>query len=336
MPDQQRIHSPDAQYLKMCAQIIQNGVQKENRTGTDTISTFGHMMDFDLSNNRLPLLSTKKVFTKGIIHELIWMLSGDTNIKYLNDHGVHIWDDWADEDGELHHIYQNQWRNWIDTRIVNTSPDHLNPEQLIRELEKDGYIQIGVLEDHYEYCSVMQKKVDQIANVIKRLKTNPDCRRLLVSAWNPATQHKASLAPCHVMFQFWTRPLTEMEKIARAMDKLPYVERALSCSFYMRSNDVPLGNPFNIVQYALLTHLVAHCTDMVAEKLIYHGGDVHIYVNQLDAIKEQMMREEIAESSPRLVLAEDTPTDIFEITADHIDVEGYQSHPAIKFPPAAV
>ncbi|WAA11069.1 thymidylate synthase [Fervidibacillus albus] len=257
------------QYLNLCRHVLENGVKKEDRTGTGTISTFGYQMRFDLQKG-FPLLTTKKVHLKSIIHELLWFLKGDTNVKYLQDHGVRIWNEWADENGELGPIYGAQWRSWQG---------------------RDG------------------KTVDQISEVIEQIKTNPDSRRLIVSAWNVAEIENMALPPCHTLFQFYV------------------AHGKLSCQLYQRSADVFLGVPFNIASYALLTMMIAQVTDLEPGEFVHTFGDVHIYSNHLEQIETQLSRE------PRML-----PTmkinphvkNIFDFSYEDFQLENYNPHPPIK------
>lgn len=389
-------HHPDSQYLNLLSDIRDNGFDKGDRTGTGTRSVFGRQMRFDLTNRKIPLLTTKKVFSKGIIHELLWMLSGDTNVRYLKDHNVSIWDSWvlpetaeyvemtleerlkhpsarsltvtnlttlAPEQvhalldivetprqrlvaGELPKIYQHQWRRWEQVKLLSGNEPHL-PHYLSSGWEIHDEMKEGGL--------VIRREIDQIQQVIDQLKTNPDSRRIIVSAWNVGEIEEMALPPCHTLFQFWTRELSLSERLSIAqqrhisdaaiteatgdsvterLDSVAIPRRALSCQLYMRSNDVPLGNPFNIVQYAILTHLLAQVTGMVAEEFIWTGGDVHVYQNQWDGIEEQLSRDPI-ENTARLELNESIDN-LFDFTFDDIQIVDYQSHPSIKFPAAAV
>ncbi|WEK55854.1 MAG: thymidylate synthase [Candidatus Cohnella colombiensis] len=257
------------QYLELLQDILDHGVQKEDRTGTGTISVFGRQLRIDLQKG-FPLLTTKKLHTKSIIHELLWFLSGNTNIRYLKEKGVTIWDEWADEEGNLGRVYGAQWRTWLGP---------------------NGQV------------------VDQITNVIEQIRKNPDSRRHLVSAWNPAEVDGMALPPCHYAFQFYV------------------ANGRLSCLFNMRSIDTFLGLPFNLASYALLTHMMAEQCDLDVGDLIWTGGDVHIYTNHLEQVKLQLSREPFP--LPKLVIKR-KPESIFDYQFEDFDFEGYQSHPGIK------
>lgn len=257
------------QYLELCEHILENGVKKNDRTGTGTISVFGHQMRFDLQEG-FPLLTTKKVFLKGIIYELLWFLKGDTNIKYLQDHGVHIWDEWADENGNLGPVYGHQWRSWGT---------------------KDG------------------RTIDQISNVIEQIKTNPDSRRLIVSAWNVGELDEMALPPCHTLFQFYV------------------ADGKLSCQLYQRSADVFLGLPFNIASYSLLTMMVAHVCGLQPGEFIHTTGDTHIYLNHIEQIKTQLQRT--PRKLPTMKLNPGVKN-IFDFEYEDFILEGYDPHPPIK------
>lgn len=258
-------------YLQLLNDILENGVKKEDRTGTGTISVFGRQMRLDLSKG-FPLLTTKKVHVKSIVHELIWFLSGETNITYLNENGVTIWDEWADKNGNLGRVYGAQWRTW-------KAPDG--------------------------------QAIDQITRVIDQIRTNPDSRRHLVSAWNVAEVDHMALPPCHYAFQFYV------------------AGGKLSCMFQMRSVDTFLGLPFNLASYALLTHMAAQQCGLEAGDLVWTGGDVHIYLNHLDQVKLQLTREPYP--LPTLNIKR-KPDSIFDYRFDDFEFIGYQSHPGIKAP----
>ncbi|TKI54189.1 thymidylate synthase [Brevibacillus antibioticus] len=257
------------QYLDLCQRILDEGVTKEDRTGTGTTSVFGHQMRFDLSEG-FPMVTTKKLHMKSIIHELLWFLSGDTNVRYLQENGVRIWNEWADENGDLGPVYGSQWRSFTG---------------------RDG------------------KTVDQIQWVIDEIKRNPDSRRLIVSAWNPAELDKMALPPCHLLFQFYV------------------ANGKLSCQLYQRSGDTFLGVPFNIASYALLTHMVAHVTGLEVGDFVHTIGDAHLYLNHIEQVKLQLTRE--PKPLPKLVLNPDV-TSIFDFTYEDIEIVGYESHPHIK------
>ena len=258
-------------YLDLLRHILAAGAEKKDRTGIGTISTFGYQMRFDLDAG-FPLVTTKKIHTKSVIYELLWFLKGETNVQYLRDHGVSIWDEWADERGELGPVYGKQWRSW---QIA------------------DG------------------RAIDQIQNVVERIKTNPDDRRLIVSAWNVGEVEDMALPPCHCLFQF-------------------YVQNGrLSCQLYQRSADAFLGVPFNIASYALLTLMMAQVTGLRPGEFIHTFGDVHIYLNHLDQVKLQLSRD--LRPLPKMRLNPHVK-DIFGFQFEDFTVEGYEPHPAIKAP----
>ena len=257
------------QYHDLLAHILNNGVQKSDRTGTGTLSVFGYQMRFDL-NAGFPMVTTKKLHLKSIVHELIWFLAGDTNTKYLNDNGVKIWDEWADEHGELGPVYGRQWRSW--------------------EKPNGG-------------------AVDQISWVLNEIKTNPDSRRLVVSAWNPSDLDKMALAPCHCLFQFYV------------------ADGKLSCQLYQRSADVFLGVPFNIASYALLTHMIAQVCGLKVGDFIHSFGDTHLYLDHLEQAKLQLTRA--FRPLPKLVLNPNIKN-LFDFSYNDISIEGYDPHPHIK------
>ena len=259
------------QYLDLLTHVMKNGVEKTDRTGVGTISTFGHQMRFDLAEG-FPVVTTKKLHLRSIIHELLWFLRGETNIKYLKENGVSIWDEWADADGELGPIYGKQWRSWGAS---------------------DG------------------KTIDQISQVISQIKSNPDSRRLIVSAWNVGELDQMALAPCHAMFQFYV------------------VEGKLSCLLFQRSADCFLGVPFNIASYALLTHMIAEQCGLQPGEFIWTGGDCHIYMNHLEQVKLQLSRQPLA--LPTLQINR-KPDSIFDYRYEDFELQNYQSHSAIAAP----
>jgi thymidylate synthase len=257
------------QYLNLMEHVLADGVEKRDRTGTGTLSVFGHQMRFDLSQG-FPLVTTKKLHLKSIIYELLWFLAGDTNVRYLNAHGVTIWDEWADERGDLGPVYGHQWRSW-------PAPDGA--------------------------------AIDQIANVVTAIKRNPDSRRLIVTAWNPADVEKMALPPCHCLFQFYV------------------ANGKLSCQLYQRSADVFLGVPFNIASYALLTMLVAQVTNLTAGDFIHTLGDAHLYLNHVEQARLQLSRE--PRTLPTLCLNPEVK-DIFAFRYEDFTLKGYEAHPHIK------
>ncbi|SFA92405.1 MULTISPECIES: thymidylate synthase [unclassified Bacillus (in: firmicutes)] len=257
------------QYLELCEHILTTGETKEDRTGTGTVSTFGYQMRFDLEEG-FPVITTKKLHLKSIIHELLWFLNGDTNVRYLQENGVKIWNEWADEDGELGPVYGHQWRSWNGA---------------------DG------------------QTVDQISQLINQIKTNPDSRRLIVSAWNVADIEKMALPPCHCLFQFYVS------------------EGKLSCQLYQRSADVFLGVPFNIASYALLTLMVAQVCGLKPGEFIHTFGDAHIYRNHMEQVKEQLSRD--PKPLPKMKINPEVD-DIFSFKYEDFVLEGYDAHPHIK------
>ncbi|WP_462157590.1 thymidylate synthase [Pseudoalteromonas sp. GB56] len=274
------------QYLELMRHVKEHGFKKEDRTGTGTISVFGYQMRFNLQEG-FPLVTTKKCHLKSIIHELLWFLNGDTNIAYLNDNGVRIWDGWATEEGELGPVYGKQWRSWEGP---------------------NGEV------------------IDQIKDVVEQIKTNPDSRRLIVSAWNPAllpdTQYspsenaamgKQALPPCHTLFQFYV------------------LDGKLSCQLYQRSADIFLGVPFNIASYALLTMMIAQVCDLELGDFVHTFGDAHLYLNHLEQVDEQLSRTPYAKPTMRI---NPQVKDIFDFTFDDFELVDYQAHPHIKAPVA--
>ena len=257
------------QYLNLLQHVLDNGVKKEDRTGTGTLSVFGYQMRFDLQEG-FPLVTTKKLHLKSIIHELLWFLQGDTNVKYLQDNGVRIWNEWADEKGDLGHIYGYQWRSW------------------------PGY---------------NGGHVDQISEVIDQIKTKPDSRRMIVSAWNVADLPNMNLPPCHAFFQFYV------------------AEGKLSCQLYQRSADCFLGVPFNIASYALLVLMMAQVTGLQPGEFVHTLGDTHVYTNHIDQVKLQLSREPYA--LPTMKINPDVKN-IFDFKFDDFELVDYLAHPHIK------
>lgn len=261
------------QYLSLMKKVLAEGTPKSDRTGTGTLSIFGHQMRFDLQAG-FPLVTTKKCHLRSIIHELLWFLNGDTNIAYLHENNVTIWDEWADENGDLGPIYGQQWRAWGAA---------------------DG------------------RKIDQLSDVITQLKTQPDSRRIIVSAWNVGELPDMALAPCHAFFQFYV------------------ADGRLSCQLYQRSCDVFLGLPFNIASYALLVHMMAQQCDLEVGDFVWTGGDTHLYLNHLEQTQLQLTRQ--PKALPKLVLKR-RPASLFDYQFDDFELVGYDPEPAIKAPVA--
>jgi thymidylate synthase len=261
------------QYLDLLRHIRERGAPKSDRTGTGTLSVFGHQMRFDLAAG-FPLVTTKRVHLKSIVYELLWFLRGDTNVAYLREHGVTIWDEWADERGELGPVYGKQWRSW-------PTPDG--------------------------------RSIDQISQVLAQLKSNPDSRRIMVSAWNVGELDRMALMPCHALFQFYV------------------AEGKLSCQLYQRSADIFLGVPFNVASYALLTHMVAQQCDLEVGDFVWTGGDCHLYMNHFAQADKQLSREPYP--LPQLKIRRRPPT-LFDYDYEDFEFVSYQYHPAIKAPVA--
>lgn len=337
--------NPTVQYHTLLEDILDNGVRCENRTGIDTHSVFGRVMRFNISEGKVPLIHSKKVFTKGIFHELIWMLSGNTNIRYLKKHGVSIWDSWVkpgteeyvDQElvaGELPKIYQHQWRRWMDTRVV--------PHTQHSEYEQVGFEVIGSfegLEGDEEAMCVVRREIDQIQNLVDKLRTNPDDRRIILSAWNVAEIEEMALPPCHTLLHLkpYKMGLTEREMIAEERN-IPLEEVAtysLSGLLYQRSVDTSIGCPFNIVQYSLLIQMLAHVAHMETDEFVWVGGDCHVYENQIEVANQQLGRPTEGPYTPRIRLNPEVK-DIFDFTYDDIELLDYHPQPALKYPPAAV
>jgi len=260
-------------YLDLMRHVLEHGTQKDDRTGTGTLSVFGWQMRYNLAEG-FPLVTTKKCHLRSILHELLWFLQGDTNIKYLKENGVSIWDEWADDNGNLGPVYGHQWRSW----------------------PKPG-----------------GGTIDQISEVVKTLKTNPDSRRIIVSAWNVADLDRMALAPCHAFFQFYV------------------ADGKLSCQLYQRSADIFLGVPFNIASYALLTLMMAQVTGLKPGDFVHTLGDAHLYLNHLDQTREQLSRE--PRPLPTMTLNPEVK-DIFAFRFEDFTLSGYDPHPAIKAPVA--
>ncbi|MEM9492816.1 MAG: thymidylate synthase [Myxococcota bacterium] len=257
------------EYLNMMRHVRESGAEKGDRTGTGTLSVFGYQMRFDLAKG-FPMVTTKKLHTRSIIHELLWFLSGDANVRYLQENGVSIWDEWADENGELGPVYGVQWRSW-------PTPDG--------------------------------QHIDQVGELVERIRSNPDSRRHLVSAWNVAEVDKMALPPCHCLFQFYV------------------ADGRLSCQLYQRSADIFLGVPFNIASYALLTHMIAQQTDLAVGEFVWTGGDCHLYLNHLEQADEQLTRDPLP--LPTLAIRR-RPESLFDYRFEDFEILNYESHPHIR------
>lgn len=271
-------------YHHFLEHILNTGTDKSDRTGTGTRSVFGYQMRFDLKEG-FPLITTKKCHLKSIIYELLWFLRGDTNIAYLKENGVSIWDEWADENGDLGPVYGKQWRSW---------------------------------------AGAGGREIDQVSQVIEQIKTNPDSRRLIISAWNVAELEDMHLMPCHCLFQFYVKPPSEEQK-ARG------IKGNLSCQLYQRSADVFLGVPFNIASYALLTMMIAQVCDMEADEFVHSFGDAHLYKNHFEQAQLQLTR--LPYPPPQMKINKSVK-DIFGFRFEDFELLNYQCHPAIKAPVA--
>lgn len=261
------------QYLDLMRRILNEGAEKHDRTGTGTLSVFGHQMRFDLSQG-FPAVTTKKLHLRSIIHELLWFLQGDTNIRYLRENKVSIWDEWADEEGNLGPVYGKQWRSWL---------------------------------------TPSGESIDQMSQLIQQIKTNPDSRRLIVSAWNVADVPNMALPPCHLLFQFYV------------------ADGRLSCQLYQRSADVFLGVPFNIASYALLTMMIAQVTDLEPGDFVHTFGDAHLYLNHLDQTKLQLSRD--PRPLPTMKINPEVK-DLFAFRFEDFELQNYEPHPHISAPVA--
>jgi thymidylate synthase len=297
-------------YLNLLEDVLTNGKEKGDRTGTGTLSVFGRQVRYDLSQYRLPVVTTKRIHLKSIIHELLWIIAGDTNVKYLNDNGVTIWDEWADANGNLGPVYGAQWRNWVSA---------------------DGTI------------------VDQLANVAHLLKTDPFSRRIMINAWNVGEIDKMALPPCHCLVQFYCEKLTLDESLtaymsgnhggtpAQAKGLETYNHRQgvpkyrLSCQLYQRSADVFLGVPYNLTSYSLLTYMLASVTNMLPGEFIHTFGDLHLYKNHVGQARTQLTREPLLLPT---IQVNPAISDITKFSFSDSQIENYQHHPTIKAPVA--
>jgi thymidylate synthase len=287
------------QYLNLVRWTLDTGEDKTDRTGTGTRSVFGHQMRFDL-RKEFPIVHAKFTAFRLVATELLWLLSGDTNIKYLLENNNHIWDEWADKDGKLGPVYGEQWRKWKRTTILNHDGNQVD--------HADGG-------NTFFGAKVRVECIDQIADLIHQIKTNPDSRRLIVSAWNVADIPAMALPPCHSFFQFYVSPSGK-----------------LSCQLYQRSADLFLGVPFNIASYALLTHMIAQICGLEVGEFIWTGGDIHVYHNHFEQAEEMLARPLITEKA-QLIL-DPSVTDIDAFKMEHIKLENYVYHKAIKAPVA--
>lgn len=334
-------------YLDNLKNTLANGHPKGDRTGTGTLSHFGYEERYSLKNNVLPVITTKKIHLPSVMHELIWILQGDTNVRYLNENGVRIWNEWVkpetatyDHDGklmsgELGPIYGYQWRRKIDTRIVSGK----TPKFI-----EENFTFLGLMDNRNK---VYQRKIDQVTNVINILKNDPDSRRIIINAWQVDDLEEMALTPCHALVQFYTRELSVEERLvilknrkgdfsdvdglnedlSSHLDAMDIPTRALSSKLTQRSSDDFLGKGFNITFYATLTHALANMLNMEADELIWSGGDCHIYNNLMEQVKTQLEREPMAQ--PTIKFSK-SGLDIRDMTYSDIEVVDYVSHPLIR------
>lgn len=352
-------------YSEILQLVFDQGCVTQNRTGVDTTSLEGISSNYLLLGNCIPLLSNKKIFTKSLLVELEWYLRGETNIKFLKDNGVSIWDQWADENGDLGPVYGKQWRNWLDTKIV--SADECNTLKLVER----GYRFVDKLQNGHKL--VYQKNYDQLQMALDKLKENPDDRRIIISAWNVGEIDDMNLPPCHAFWQFFSRPLEYGERLVLAltygnvhnehdydsnirkfflsyhnienrgkseneikalMDKYNVPTRRLSCALYQRSVDVFIGMPFNIAGYSILTHLFAHLTNQFAETLFHFGGDVHVYKDHQDGINQYLDRfGGVRNSNPKVFFPLEWST-LDDFKWQDVKILDYDPCDAIKVPVA--
>ncbi len=352
----------DKEYFRLVETVLREGKVKKNRTGVDTVGIFGEMAKFNLLDS-FPILTTKKVWFKGIVHELLWFIRGDTNIKYLVDNDIHIWDEWAykkycdkihSQYGKDHPNYRPLPMDYFINYIKDYTGVPLEGElgegtyggqwRAFPYYKKDG----GMEHDNggSPYTPNFRATVDQLKKVLDKLKTNPDDRRMIVSAWHPYWVDHCALPPCHVLFHFNTEELDYSERWNIAhnyskdfmrghtheiMDEMGVPKRRLNCLLYQRSLDLPIGGPFNISSYALLTCMIAQCVNMVPGVFTWSMGDTHIYINQIPMIKEQLKRE--PKNPPKLWL-NPSVTNLFDFKYEDIKLIGYDPHPAIRMPVA--
>lgn len=345
------MNNTDKEYFRLLNTVLTNGKRKKNRTGIDTIGVFGEQAKFDVNFDAFPILTTKKVFFKGIVHELLWFISGSTNIKYLVDNDVHIWDEWA----------AKRYFDKNGAEVINTQEDFIKKIKDDAEFAKEwgelGEGTYGGMWRGFPYFTFPPEtpnmdiddemgRVDQLKKVIDKLKTNPDDRRMIVSAWHPYWVDHCALPPCHCLFHFNTEELTDWERswIAdkrglnigmtsvhemnkKAFDEAGIPTRRLNCLLYQRSCDTFLGVPFNITSYCLLTAMIAHCVNMVPGVFTHTYGDLHIYDNHMEQVKTQLSRE--PKELPKLWINPEK-RDLFSLTFDDIRLENYNPHPTIK------
>jgi len=327
-------------YLALAKDIIENGQAIQDRTGVGTRSVFGRQIRFDLTDG-FPLLTTKRVFTKAIVVELLWFLRGDTNVKFLHDHGITIWDEWADENGDLGPVYGKQWRSW---------PGAIKSDMFkgpLSAITQKGTVLKGPDENDC-YHIAYHETIDQISNVMQSLAANPHSRRHIVSAWNPAEVEDMALPPCHCLFQFYVREIPMEIRSAKAMlpaaggldhnsseimDTHGVPRYYLDCQLYQRSADLFLGVPFNIASYALLTHMMAQQLNMIAGEFVHTFGDVHVYNNHIEAFAKQFENAKIGlYQKPTVHLAK--AASLFDYTVDDVKFVNYDSHKPISAPVA--
>ena len=289
-------------YLELMQEIVDHGIDKGDRTGVGTRSLFGRQLRYDLFQG-FPLVTTKKIHLKSIIHELIWFISGDTNIKYLNDNGVRIWNEWADENGDLNEVYGKQWRAWDDTRAIPEAEYKLK-EQAFSD---SGFELLHI----HDGTAVIRREIDQVSNLVDMIKNNPNSRRIILSAWNTSRIEEMALPPCHTLYQFYV------------------ADGKLSCELYQRSADYLLGVPFTTAEACLLTHMLAQQCDLEVGEFVHSFGDVHLYQNHLtdDIVFEQLKRT--PHKLPKLIIKR-KPESIFDYKFEDFEIVDYQCHPAIK------